>query len=336
MRHHLTIVAVPVLLAAAGSWLFLSPASAASHRSAGDGGSATYQCQGDYDTAASPTPVTFALLSQPASVGRGDALTLSGTLSMTLSDGDARTSQAMLSQNANIDATDFTLIVSAGGKDIELKPDLVVSRPRPITTPFVLDADVSYPELALPRSATGSVEVTMPYAKRTRTEVAGAPAKVTFTARLEQDSPVATSRDFACWADKPGSRATIARIPVSDPSDATPASSSGTPAAAPASDDSAGTPPGAAPAPPAGGVGAAGAPGDAPAATSPVEEAGTPPLLDASPANAPIPPGTVSDETFIPGWILALFVAVFPAAAVAYAVAQRRRLRGLHTAAASR
>lgn len=302
------------------------PASAHADQRTSQGGSASYQCQGEYDPEAAPTPVTFDLLSQPTSLRPGDALSLKGVLSITLSDSDAQESQAMLTQKANIDATDFNLVVQVGGRTLRLKPSLVVGRPTPVASPFVLTADVSYPELTIPRSATGVVTVGMPVEAGTTTEVPGAPAKVTFTAHLRQDSPLVDGRTYACWADHLDSRARVARIPLSPTRDPGSNPSTPPPPPPPASGDLTG----AAPPPPA----YAPAPVGVPPAVTPVELA--PP--QAAPvstatrttfASAPIPPATASGDTFVPGWIVALFVALFPAAAVSYAITLHRRLRRL-------
>lgn len=310
------------------------------------GGSATYKCQGDRSPSASPTPVSFTLISPPSSVRPGDAMSLSGTLDITLSDVDARQSELELATNANLIATDFTLVVTAGGKTIKAKPRVVTSSPEPIKDPWRMSADVSYSDITIPASATGRISITMPLAKTSPTTVVGTPEKVTFNAEVAQDSLVHPSRKFACWADKLGDDAAIAQIPVATTTGARPgpadekAPGTGTAGAAPAS--AGGAPPALpdlssasaeAPVPAAADAPATAEAGDATAeAGDATVDAGDAAAGDgeaAALANAAIPPETASSQTFVPGWILALFIALFPVAAIAVAVLQRRRLKAL-------
>lgn len=302
------------------------------------GGSATYNCQGERSSKASPTPVEFALIGPPSSVRPGDTLSLSGTLDITLSDANARQSKLELATKANVIATDFRVMVTVAGKSSELKPSVVTSSPEPIKNPWTMSADVAFPDITIPASATGRITLRMPLAKTAPTTVVGTPEEVTFNAEVAQDSPLLGSRKFACWADELGDDATIARIPV-----ATTTGPSPDPTESPASTDEQ--------APDTGATGAAppsagGAPAPLPDVPSIPVEAPAPPAADTTataaadaataPAsdatalvNAEIPPETASSETFIPGWILVLFIAIFPVAAVAVAVLQRRRLQAL-------
>lgn len=309
------------------------------------GGSASYQCKDRNDAQAAATPVTFSLISPPSSIRPGDTLALSGNLGITLSAADRQQSQLLLANNASIAATDFDLVVALAGRTVDLKPTSVISTPAKITSPFTLTADVSYPDLDIPASATGSVTVTMPSAEDTAATVIGAPTKVTFTSEVQQDSPLMRTRDYACWTDDLGTHATVARLPLTS-SGAGKSSTSGSvsstdPSVPPAADPSV---PAAQPAgtlPPVAGGSAPLDPGpvpDIPPAVpadipSPVSASdGTTPTTEL--ASAPIPSATVSHKTFIPGWILALFIAVFPCAAVGYAVVQRRRMRAITSAPA--
>lgn len=318
-KNHLPARLLAVALGACALPLaMLGPAHAASTSTMG--GSATYQCLGDYDAQAAPTPVTFALIGPPSSVHPGDTLSLSGNLGITLSQTDAQQSRLLLAQNANIDQTDFNLVVDVGGRTFNLKPSSVVSTPSPIKSPFSLTADVSYPDLTIPATAFGVVSIEMPLTHATSTKVSGAPAKVTFSAHLKQDSPLVPGRNIACWADHLGTKATIARIPVQ----AAPAADRGQGPSAPSQ---AATP---AATTNQGAGSATAAPPPAVAAPPPSQNVAVAPVSSVTstmPVSAPIPPATVSHQTFVPGWILALFIALFPAAAIAYAAAQHRRLK---------
>ncbi|GAB4009909.1 hypothetical protein [Nocardioides ultimimeridianus] len=345
MKDHLRICSRVALLlgtcslAVAVSGVVAGSAHATGTPTPAAGGSASYQCKDRNDTQAAPTPVTFSLISPPASVRPGDTLALSGNLGITLAETDRQESQLLLANNASIAATDFDLVVTFAGRTVDLKPTSVISTPARITSPFTLTADVSYPDLDIPASATGAVTVTMPSAEDAAATLVGAPAKVTFTSQVKQDSPLMPTRDYACWTDDLGSHATIARVPLTTSSGSGTSASSGpvsdtdppasggmpAPAAQPAGTsqpDVAGSAPlDPSPAPDI----ASAAPGDAP---SPVSSPGD--ITQTSElASAPIPSPTVSHQTFVPGWILALFIAVFPAAAVAYAVVQRRRLKAI-------
>lgn len=299
-------------------------ASAGPGAAAPPGGSASYSCQGDSEATPAQTPVTFALIGTPTAVRPGDHLSLSGNLGMTLSDAAAERSQLELAENAKIDATDFNLVVKVGGRTISLEPSSVVSTLTKIKTPFELSANVSYPEVKIPDSATGAVVVRMPVARTASTEVAGAPEKVTFTTHLLQDSPLFPGRNFACWTDDLGRSATVAKIPIEPLRAAGPETSAGPPA----------TPVPSAPGQPATGALAATVPAPM---LDPLPPADLPPAA-APPAAAPvstalaaaaIPPATDSGRTFIPGWMLVLTLAILPAAAIALAVLQRKRLQRL-------
>ena len=322
---------VTVLVAAAGSVPLVVSDGARAAEGSPTQGSARYECQSEGSAAAEPTPVSFDLNVPASSVRPGDVVSLSGKLRITFSDAEAEKSELTLAGEAKIDATDFEFVVRAGGETVRLEPLSLTSAPKPVSTPFKLTAQVAYPDLTIPESTSGAVVIEMPVAHTASTDVAGAPAEVTFNARVKQDSLLVPEREFACWAEKPKSREIIARLPVvAESGDGDAPSDTDGSAAAPD------LPPGSHPA--ASGVSASGAdpsaPGLTPQADVPASSTAAPPAAaDAAESNvlasAPVPPASVSDDTFIPGWILALFIALFPAAAIAYAVKQRRRFRDL-------
>ena len=303
---------------------------------ASTGGSATYRCKDNHDPQATATPVTFDLISPPAEVRPGDTLALSGNVSITLSATDLQKSRLMLANKASINATDFDLVVAYGDKKIDIKPISVISTAATIQSPWTVVADLSYPDVDIPASAKGSITITMPLAEDTNTKVTGAPTKVTFTADVKQNSLLVASRTYACWADKLNDKATVARIPLSKTSPTGSSTSTGSPSggstsagSAPSGGTGAGAPVPAAP------LGGASLPSEAPPsadtpAEAPPAEASAAATATSAPiaalVNAPIPNSTVSHETFVPGWVLALFIALFPAAAVTYAAVLRKRL----------
>lgn len=328
---------------------FATPAVAHAGTGAAPGGSASYDCKSEGDATTAATPVTFALIDRPSSARPGDAVPLKGALRITLSDAEAEKSKLTLARKAKIDTTSFNLVAEVGGKEVNLEPTSVTSTLTTVKAPFTLSARVSYPDLVIPSSATGPVIIRMPTTEKTPTpapeasevpeipeapearetsRASAVPVGETFTARLRQDSSIVPDRTISCSADTPAREATVARIPV-----AAPAQGGTVP---PAGSDEPATPP-EGPAPESG----AGLPVDAPAAgeAPPPEVPSAASTASASGASAeaagtelssaPIPPGTVSDETFVPGWMLALFISVFPVAAVSYAVRLRRRLHGL-------
>lgn len=333
MKENPRMPKILAAMVAACALTVLDPASGHAATATSPGGSATYQCQANGDVQAEPTPVTFALTGQPTTVRAGDTLALGGTLRMTLADSEVQRSRLLLARHVQVDATDFVIDVKAGGETFSLRPSEVVGTATAVGSPFELTADLTYPEVVVPRTATGAVTLDMPLARNTSTKVPGAPSSVIFTAHLKQDTLLAPGRDLACWADSLGDEARIARIPLASrapvgDAPATPpaqASSGSDPAAASAAPTDASLSVDALPA-----ADAPPAPAPEPAATdiAPVADS---PVVSASPAlaSAPIPPATASDDTFVPGWILALFVAIVPGAAIGRAVVLRRRLRRL-------
>ena len=340
-------------LAACAS-LLVTPAVAHAGVGAAPGAAASYECKSEGDATTAPTPVTFALIDRPSSARPGDAVPLKGTLRIMLSDAEAQKSKLTLARKTKIDATSFNLVAEVGGKELNLEPTSVTSTLTPVKTPFTLSARVSYPDLIIPSSATGPVIIRMPTTEKTSapapeasevpeipeapdapepSRASAVPVGETFTARLRQDSSILPDRTISCSADTPAREATVARIPV-----ATQAQGGTAP---PADIDDPATPEG--PAPESG----AGLPVDAPmAGEAPPPEvpsaASTASTSGASAeaagtelSSAPIPSRTVSDETFVPGWMLALFISVFPVAAVSYAVRLRRRLHGLQATTTS-
>lgn len=301
------------------------------------GGSATYDCQGDRGVNAARTPVKFALISPPRSVRPGDTVSLSGTLQITLSDADAQQSKLELATNANVVATDFALVVTAGDKTITAEPRAVTTAPEPIKDPWTMSADVAYSDITIPASATGRVSIRMPRGKTVQTAVAGTPEKVTFNAEVAQDSPVSGARNFACWAGK-FDDAIIAQIPVAP---RTGASSDPTESPGPTDDQvpdtgitgsappSAGSGPAALPDVPSAPAEAAAPSGAEASATGGTGDAAAAAGEATALADAPIPPETATSRTFIPGWILVVSIAIFPITAVAVAVLQRRRVKTL-------
>lgn len=193
-----------------------------------------------------------------------------------------------------------------------------------------MSADVAYSDITIPASATGRISIRMPRTRTAKTAVAGTPEKVTFNAEVAQDSPVLGSRKFACWAAE-FNDAAIAEIPVAARMDSSPdptespgptdeqAPDTGTTGAAP---PSAGRGPAALPVVPS-------APADAAVPTAADVPAAAAAGDATTLANAQIPPETATSQTFIPGWILVVFIAIFPVAAVAVAVLQRRRVKAL-------
>lgn len=331
---------------------FATPAVAHAGAGAAPGGSASYDCKSEGDATTAATPVTFALIDRPSSTRPGDAVPMKGALRITLSDAEADKSKLTLARKAKIDATSFNLVAEVGGKELNLEPTSVTSTLTTVKAPFTLSARVSYPDLIIPSSATGPVIIRMPTTEKAPTpapeasavpeipetpeapeaseasRASAVPVGETFTARLRQDSSIVPDRTISCSADTPAREATVARIPVATPAEGGTAPPAGT-------DDHGTTPEGLAP------ESGAGLPVDAPAAgeAPPPEVPSAASTASASGASteaagtelssAPIPPRTVSDETFVPGWMLALFISVFPVAAISYAVRLRRRLHGL-------
>lgn len=347
MKDHQPAATLVAALIAVSAVAFAVPGAALGAESAPEGGSATYQCQGDYGTKPASTPVTFALVSPPDSARPGDTLSLSGNLGVALSDADVKASRALFGQDAKIDATDFNLVVHVGDETRNLKPSSVVSTAVPLKSPLVLSANVSYPDLTVPSDARGAVVIDMPAAKDTSTRIVGAPAKVTFTAHVAQTGLLPSQRNFACWTDDdPGPEARIARIPLATegPHAAQAAGGATSGAASPGAASAGG-----ASAPPADSQQGEAAPlSQAVPAVAEAVQGG--PSADAAPvtrpatvgtstktsmASASIPAATRSGATFVAGWVLGLFLAVFPGAAVAGALLQRRRLRRLSAVAAA-
>lgn len=295
----------------------MAPASAA----AAPSGQMTYSCVSDTSVVSSDTPVTFTMSGLPSKVTAGTAVTLGGTLAISLPGPVTLAPQLGGGKSMGVQSSTFGIQLDVGGKSSVLVNDVSVGSPVAIASTTTVKATVSFPPLAIPKTAYGDLVISMPTSADTAHQVASAPAKVVFGAVLNQDSLLASEQKLDCSAPSNGQEVVIARIPIAPaPAAASPAqsNSTGSTNAAPPA------PSGVVSSPPLLAV-------PAPSSSAVPSAAAAPPSASATPgetalANAAVPPQTVGRGTFIPAWSLVLSGALIPAAFVFYAASQRRKL----------
>lgn len=317
-------LALGAALAAVLAGPFAAPPTA---HAADDEPAASYLCHVTGDPKPDLVPVAVTFTAPPRSVTPGEVVRLVGTISITYTDTTAMLSKLGLSSKAGPGLTALSFTLAGGSSSTALTPVIESSGQKAIGKPFTLTSPFTIPEFPIPDDASGEVSVLLPTKNTLANTVTDTPAKVAFTTQIAQDSLLQPVRSVACWLPAGNSVAAVLKIPVSKqpaPAPGTSAPTSGG-GSAPAEE-----PPAAGGAPADAAAAPVGAPVEAPPAADAPAAAGvgaSPTTTATALQSAAIPPSTTRSGTFIGYWQLLILGALLPAAALALAWLQRRRLK---------
>lgn len=180
-------------------------------------GSVDYSCQFSSSVTRSGDVGVRVDLVTPTSVQAGQAVTLAGTVTVTIPS-SLRKEMSLVARNATLSSPTMSMVVAVGTNTVNV-PISLGSKRQSVrynkTLAFTYDFALS--DIDVPSGAGGSLDVSLPGNGYTNNTVRTSPAKVAFAGRLVL-SGVGISRNLAC-ALPASSNPRIASVPVAKPAE---------------------------------------------------------------------------------------------------------------------